>query len=476
MPGTVDGLVSGDGWRAFEAGDLIEAVALFAAGHAPEERAAAAMAGAWIGTTAATGAPEGPTSPLTLFLWELAEALHAASNGDDTAADGHLAVATQAASGPLIGAVWLLHLTALGAAIATRRWSEAGAAADRLVDTLEQTGNAAHLVPLCRSTKWERLTGSVGYPAQGNTSEAVAWLRVFANLRKTPFAPAASTITALDLHRRERDTADLRSQVTTDARGVLEQAWNPQHGCCYPNRFAYPHQWLWDSCFHAVAWAALGDERAITELSSLFSGQKDSGFLPHIRYTSPTTGRGPLPDSSSFTQPPIYAHALRVAATAGQSVPPALIDASGRALDYLWQHRRAANGLIYILHPWEAGADDSPRWDSWVGVETWDIDALSTHDAELVARTQFGPDGVAVWSDTFVCCPASFNAPTAWAFAEHAALTGTRLWHERSTELAGSIDACRSGTTTSNCGATLPSSVAGTRSTSPSSTPPCPRS
>ena len=42
---------------------------------------------------------------------------------------------------------------------------------------------------------------------------------------------------------------------------ILQAHWRPDAGYCVPNPAAYPHQWLWDSAFHAVAWARLGDER-----------------------------------------------------------------------------------------------------------------------------------------------------------------------------------------------------------------------
>ncbi len=57
-------------------------------------------------------------------------------------------------------------------------------------------------------------------------------------------------------------------------------------GFCVPNQATYPWQWLWDSCFHAVVWAHLGDERAGLELASALSAQDADGFVPHLRYGS----------------------------------------------------------------------------------------------------------------------------------------------------------------------------------------------
>ena len=234
--------------------------------------------------------------------------------------------------------------------------------------------------------------------------------------------------------------SSVASTVILGARRVLEEAWNPQARCCFPHRFAYPHQWLWDSCFHSIAWSHFADPRAVVELRSLFDGQLKNGFLPHIRYSSPSATRGPLADRSSFTQPPIHAHALRKMLDAGLDPGPTLIADVGRALEHLWTQRRATNGLIYTVHPWETGTDDSPRWDSWVGIDAWNIDQLAGHDAALVDRTSFDSFGAATWSTTFVSCPASFNALTAWAFAEYAAASGDTTWSARSTELAANID------------------------------------
>ena len=234
--------------------------------------------------------------------------------------------------------------------------------------------------------------------------------------------------------------SNVLSEVVEGAERVLHQAWNPDMRCCFPHRYAYPHQWLWDSCFHVIAWGSLGDRRGVDELESLFSGQLANGFVPHIRYSGPTTRRGPLADRSSFTQPPIYAHALKKVIALGLGTGSRLVDQVGQALEYLYERRRAENGLVYLVHPWEAGTDDSPRFDSWVGIDAWDIGRLSSYDSELVDSTSFDSYGAATWSEKFVVCPASFNALTAWAFAEYADVTGSAVWNERSVALSKQID------------------------------------
>ncbi|MCU1592875.1 MAG: hypothetical protein JWO12_267 [Frankiales bacterium] len=229
-------------------------------------------------------------------------------------------------------------------------------------------------------------------------------------------------------------------EVRDGARRVLESSWREQDGFCPPNPIVYPHQWLWDSCFHAIAWAALGDDRAGRELASCLSGALASGFVPHMRYLGPSAGRGPLPDRSSFTQPPIYAHAARCIRDGGLPLPPDVVARAAAGLDWLWRSRLTPQGLLAIVHPWESGSDDSPRWDDWVGTTTYDHAAFSAWDRGLVPSTGYDELGAAVGSSAFVCAPSAFNAFASHAAAELFALTGDAVWEGRAQDLATAID------------------------------------
>ncbi|MBL7501528.1 hypothetical protein I6A84_37415 [Frankia sp. CNm7] len=219
---------------------------------------------------------------------------------------------------------------------------------------------------------------------------------------------------------------------------VLAECW--RDGYCVPNPTVYPHLWLWDSCFHAISWAALGDPRAPVELASCLDAQLPHGFVPHMRYAAPSEGRGPLTDRSSFTQPPIYAHAARALAERGLPVAPETLERIERGLDYLWTHRMTAEGLLFIVHPWESGSDDSPRFDDWIGRSNWSRLAFTIFDHQLVDETEFDAEGAAIWSREFVVAPAAINAFAAHAAAELAALTGTLRWRRRADDLAAAID------------------------------------
>lgn len=230
-------------------------------------------------------------------------------------------------------------------------------------------------------------------------------------------------------------------QILNRSREVLESSWLADEGFCPPNTAVYPHQWLWDSCFHSIAWSALGDERAVVELTACFDAQLANGFVPHVRYLTPNLDRGPNPARSSFTQPPIFAHAAAEIARSGQHIPDGLLAKIDAALHWLWRDRLGDDGLLRIVHPWESGADDSPRWDDWIGLDAYERQAYRKADVRLRDHTSFDAADAATWSSEFVAAPAAFNAFAAHAAFELADLRQDDAWAERGTALAAAMDA-----------------------------------
>lgn len=163
---------------------------------------------------------------------------------------------------------------------------------------------------------------------------------------------------------------------------VLKQ--NDRGSWTVPAGALYPHQWLWDSCFIAIGLRHLDIERAQTELISLLRGQWSNGMLPNIifsegqdyrrdrelwrSYLSPYS-----PDkvaTSGITQPPMLAEAvvrigeklkLPERRTWYKSMFPALV----RYHEWLYNDRDPhKEGLTILIHPYEAGLDNSPPWIS----------------------------------------------------------------------------------------------------------------
>lgn len=177
-------------------------------------------------------------------------------------------------------------------------------------------------------------------------------------------------------------------------RGLLEEHWRP-HGYTVPNGDVYPHQWLWDSCFHAITWAHLGEgDRALTELANVFAHQGPDGFVPHVTYwVDPDAavafwGRR---HTSTITQPPMYGHAIAELIRRGVDVSADLVASARAGLEHLAARERPS-GLVPVFHPWETGCDDSPRWDAWSG-SPWDRQGWYEVKGELVESLEFGDTG-----------------------------------------------------------------------------------
>ncbi len=187
-------------------------------------------------------------------------------------------------------------------------------------------------------------------------------------------------------------------------RSVMEAHWQPE-GYTVPNAATYPFAWLWDSCFHSIIWAALGDEdRAVRELTHVFRCQDDTtGFVPHIDYErEPDHLRAFWGQSecSTITQPPLYGHAVAELTRRGVDLPRELVDRARAGIEFFLRDRRHPSGLVAIAHPWETGCDDSPRFDHW--------------GADDVARWYDVKGDLVVERTAFDCAPVSLSALVAW--------------------------------------------------------------
>lgn len=223
---------------------------------------------------------------------------------------------------------------------------------------------------------------------------------------------------------------------------MLVRNWVATPGFTMPNRSKYPWQWLWDSCFHAIAWSALADARACRELESLFALQLPNGFVPHMGYQTDPRRSLALWHSagrSDISQPPVYGHALRVLAARGFQVGH-LHEPAAAGLRYLLRERRdGGSGLIRVVHPWETGCDDSPRWDGWdsrpFGERRW-----NRRKRELLRSIRLS-DGAACANPQFEVASASFSALVAFNARELGELIGDRQLLTASATLARAIDA-----------------------------------
>ncbi len=154
---------------------------------------------------------------------------------------------------------------------------------------------------------------------------------------------------------------------------------NDSGGFTKPSLHLYPHQWNWDSAVIALGLSNFDIVAAQTEIRSLLKGQWRDGMIPQIIFHKNTPNYFPGPEfwqtsnapnapqilTSGITQPPILASMVRKIHLRHpmpdfvQEVYPGLLS---------WHHwlhvdRDAdGSGLASLIHPWESGTDDAPRW------------------------------------------------------------------------------------------------------------------
>ena len=178
--------------------------------------------------------------------------------------------------------------------------------------------------------------------------------------------------------------------LLNEAKAVLEQNTvtvtvdGKSYERVIPSRDYYVHQWLWDSAGIAMGLVYLNEEAAFNELVSLVAGQWNNGLIPHIIYNPGESRYYPPSDQWQTTR--FTRHGIK---TSGITDPPLLAIAA----DYFYNHSSSEQkkrdlikillpslmayhnhlkcyrdpeecGLLTIVHPWESGTDDSPRWDS----------------------------------------------------------------------------------------------------------------
>ena len=173
-----------------------------------------------------------------------------------------------------------------------------------------------------------------------------------------------------------------------------------------PGPRQYPHQWNWDSAVIALGYSHFDLPRALEEIRSVLKGQWGDGMVPHIIYHTGRSDYFPDPD---FWQTGGSPHVPRVP-TSGLTQPPLLssvlrtIHARTPVLEFIrevypsllrwqrWFHtRRDADGsrLACLIHPWESGTDNSPRWLNAIArITPKDLPAYQRRDTVHVSGSQ----------------------------------------------------------------------------------------
>jgi glycogen debranching enzyme len=142
-----------------------------------------------------------------------------------------------------------------------------------------------------------------------------------------------------------------------------------------PSPGAYPFQWQWDSCFHAIALLSIDAELAKQEIRCLLQGAQPDGFLPHMLLWEKQHRTAALDEYSivladrfytATVQPPVLARAIwRVyQATKDRDFLQETLPPTMRLFRWLKAYRDPDDDhLIAIIQPDESGLDASPKYD-----------------------------------------------------------------------------------------------------------------
>jgi hypothetical protein len=155
---------------------------------------------------------------------------------------------------------------------------------------------------------------------------------------------------------------------------------------CYiaPALKTYPFQWFWDTCFHVVILARLGEYAlAKRNLRSLFAMQEENGFVGHMVFwhqvlpkrltdviQARPTWQALRPHMSALIQPPFAGQALHTLfESCGDRVYLGEMYARvKRHHEWLAKNRDFdGDGLLSIISPFESGMDWKPSYDPVLG-------------------------------------------------------------------------------------------------------------
>lgn len=150
-----------------------------------------------------------------------------------------------------------------------------------------------------------------------------------------------------------------------------------------PDPGKYRAQFLWDSVFHSIVMCYFNPAYAKKELLTLVSAQRRDGRVPHaihwfgvkgfipsiiVKRLSSNLFQGGI---SRLTMPPIISVGVEqiYERTKDKGFVKKMLPSLIKFNRYLERERDFdGDGLLSIIHNWESGMDDSPRWDHVFGI------------------------------------------------------------------------------------------------------------
>ncbi len=220
------------------------------------------------------------------------------------------------------------------------------------------------------------------------------------------------------------NAADPRASLARAAREVLARnrhqgisRWeNRAFSYVCPSNVTYPFQWLWDSCFHAIALTHVDVGLAKQELLCLLQAAQPDGFIPHMILWERESHLDKVAAYNlamqtdyltAITQPPVLAQAVERVYLASKD-DAFLARVLPATQDYYrwWIRHRDPDGddLVAIIQPDESGLDALPGYDALLKMPTLDPAGLNAAMKRLMAAYAplRGDDARLLAADVFV--------------------------------------------------------------------------
>ncbi|MFO8019787.1 MAG: hypothetical protein R6U96_14275 [Promethearchaeia archaeon] len=164
--------------------------------------------------------------------------------------------------------------------------------------------------------------------------------------------------------------------------GRISDKSNKSYFYTCPSPETYSHQWMWDSCFHILVNTHIDLDYAKKEFETLLVRQHSNGLISHMYYWK---NKFSIIDwlfqsfytyeqSSNITQTPLVPQALKAIYYHSNDLDfvKRYIPKVKQYYDYLYSTRIIEDDavpLLNIIHSWESGIDNSPVYDSALGIQ-----------------------------------------------------------------------------------------------------------
>lgn len=182
----------------------------------------------------------------------------------------------------------------------------------------------------------------------------------------------------------DTESVDISFQnLVIQAKELMQRNLKEGEGYTYicPDIKRYPHQWLWDSCYHIIVNSHLDIDLAKKEFETLVKKQDSEGHISHMNYWEHKFS--PIDfvvkryyknrDVSSLTQTPVIPQALRAIyeKTKDDHFLSYNLNKVKTYYDLLYSTRVFNDDevpLLNIIHTWESGTDNCPIYDAALGI------------------------------------------------------------------------------------------------------------